>query len=1816
MKIKFTGSIRLRSIAAISWVLCLLCGLSVHANPTGGAVAQGTATFNTAGSQLTINQTSANAFINWQSFNIGAGEITTFVQPSSSSLVWNQINDANPSQILGSLNANGYVVLQNQNGFYIGGQAAISTHGLIMTTAPIPMPDLSSGGAWSFSAPPPAAKIINYGQINIAGGGSVFLIASDIENRSGIDDQGNYGVGTISAPAGKIGLYAGEQVLVSTRPDGRGLSAAVTLPQGSVDNEGKLIADGGSIVAQAQMVNQNGLVQANSAQNVNGVIELVAGDSVTLGTGSQISANGNTTLASTTTEGSVAVNAGNTITVNNGAGIQADGGAISLNADTINQNGRLQANSIQYANGTIALNAGDTVNLGSGSQMIADGDPTITSLATEGAVTANAGNTITVNAGAGIEADGGKISLVSPTVNQNGMLQANSIKNISGIIGINASDAINLGANSSITANGFAMGISPGGSVTLQAGNVFSDQSGSIINVAGGTQGGNAGQVTIAAPGMSLLQSAINAQSSAGYADGSLTIDTANITLNGDGSGVDGQLALNVNSLSSGFAQINLNAAGDIEVSSLWNLAHKIGQLDTVSLLAGNTITVDVGAGIQADGGNITLKANRVNENGLLQANSIQNANGAVEVDAGSSLALGAHAQISASGDPTYANGSPGGFVVLQSGNAYSDTPTSVINVGGQNGGQNGMVEIVGNNLTANSVHSMIGDNFALLINPYDLTLSSSSTGTSYDANNNLDVNFSLNDLAAYSQINLHALDNIELSAQWFLNDPGVIASLSLQAGNNTTLDNGAGINAGKNWNVNLMAGTSFVPTANQPTPASGSDGIYLNDDAYLQTRNGNINVWAANEVLLAADSYAGNDGIRTLNGGNIDVTTRYGNVNTGANSFGFLYAAASGRQGILLPPFYTVSGVLGGVSTVAGGNVTISAGGDVTSYLPSGTTGAADAGTGAFGPEPGNVTITAGGNVYGHYVLANGVGAITAGQNVGAPSGRNSFSLSLITGSWNVNAPNGNIYLQEVRNPRGVFDNNSSLASSVAAHTFDYAPQDSVTLEAGIGVDLTDVNLPRLATIQDQVPVIYPPILNITAGSGGVTLQDNVTLFPSAYQNLDITTTDGGSFVSAPNSPGSTPELLMSDSSQTSWSNAKNSFSDSDHSPGLPVQAADPNPVLINISGDMANLDLITSKATQITLGGDMINCGFSGQNLHASDVTSITVAGQIYNRGPYDFVYGINIPGVPAADLLPGMGSSWDNIFTLALNTATLANLTVPPNTPPSQLVNFILQAASLFHTQRLSNGQLQGANPGFVYDPTTGRLGFAGDLNTFNISAGISDLSVLTQPITILHLVNGLPVIDTNPGDNAPGRTYGQFETDTVSWVDPSKLNNLAQASAGAPSPFVGQIGYRLGGPGEFDINATSIDLGNTYGILSCGVEDVEAGYSRYANLASITPSGATVNVTVTADQTGTVVVDGNTIDPHASLAMLTSTIAAIGGGDVNVTSTGGSMDLGSQELFGNELREVGFGILNSGNGNVNVTVLGDIDINGSRIASYNGGNIFIESLQGNVNVGSGGASYIGVPVTYVDPATGLAELYREAIYGSGIVANTLVDPPQVPGSASVPGNITVETPRGDIKASLGGILQEALNGNISSGPTITLTAGTPFNDDWNSQEPPLYIGNINLGESGAIGGTVDLKATGDIIGLVISRQNSTVNAGQNFSGTVLSGGSANVSGGGTVSGVIVGVTGATVSGAGGVSANVISQNANVGGVAQNTLGATASATSTSQAAAQQSSNDARQQVASNNGGDDDDKKKKKSLPLLHRIKRVTVILPKAT
>ena len=584
----------------------------------------------------------------------------------------------------------------------------------------------------------------------------------------------------------------------------------------------------------------------------------------------------------------------------------------------------------------------------------------------------------------------------------------------------------------------------------------------------------------------------------------------------------------------------------------------------TVTLPEGS---VDNSGRLIADAGTIAMHAQVVNQGGLVQANSVREVNGVIELVASDAINLGPNSVLSAQGDSQGV--SPGGTITIKSGNTFSDQPTSVINIsGGAQGGNGGQVEISAT--TLNPPQSRI-DGWAasgfpggrLTLDPYDLTLDSAYVSALTPVLE-----------SGLYQISLQADHNITLSTVWTLNDPGAAATLSLTAGNDITFNNGSAINAGNNWSVTLSAGPQNLASR----PATGSDGIYLQGNSYIQTLNGDINLWAANEVIVnpgpaypLGSGSVGNNGIRSLNDGNITVTAQFGDVNTGGNNQGYIF-------GRVAAPYYRVSPSLGGVSTYAGGDITITAGGNVTSFLPTQNDyldAQDDGGSGAFGSQPGNVTITAGGNVSGHYVLADGVGTITAGGNIGAPTTSGGFALSLVKGSWNVSAPNGSIYVQDIRNPNGVFNDKGNVSSYAGYHLFDYDPSASVSLQAGQSVEITGAGAPHgvPSSPGTSVPILFPPTLDVTTGAGGFVLDTDVILFPSPYGNLRITTLNGGNFQSYQDPYDlTTPNIFtlsMSDSAARQWNPVASvsTFGLQDHAP-TPPELNNPNPVEINIAG------------------------------------------------------------------------------------------------------------------------------------------------------------------------------------------------------------------------------------------------------------------------------------------------------------------------------------------------------------------------------------------------------------------------------------------------------------------------------------------------------------------------------------------------------------------------------------------------------------------------------------------------------------------------
>src|ERR1700722_1345759 len=466
------------------WAMLLWCIVPIgllQANPSGLTVVSGSATTQTIGSQLNVT-VSSSGILNWSSFNILNGETTSFLQPSVNSIVLNNIGGANPSRIWGSLTANGTVILANANGFYFGPNSMIKVGGdFIATTTPLP-PDYGIGSSWTFTGMPPLASIVNYGQIAAGSGHGLFLIAEQINNQ-----------GSLSAPGGQVGLYAGQTVMLSERPDGRGITANVQIPSGAVDNNGKITANAGEIALDAQVVNQNGIIQADSVQNQNGVISLVASDQLNLGANSQILARGDDSPGGSP-GGSVTLLSGNTFSDNVGSQITTTGGSLGGNG------GNVEVSAPNILSLSSSMNASAEAGWLGGQLLL---DPSSITLSSSGSGSAGNG-TVGYNDGSGnlalnVNTAFANMNFSQITLQATGdiSLAANTTWNLSASTGLNtgqlllqAAGDIVFGNHSEILdANNWSVnlqaGVSfPGGTVQSGVGNIY------LNGGSGGTQGG------------------------------------------------------------------------------------------------------------------------------------------------------------------------------------------------------------------------------------------------------------------------------------------------------------------------------------------------------------------------------------------------------------------------------------------------------------------------------------------------------------------------------------------------------------------------------------------------------------------------------------------------------------------------------------------------------------------------------------------------------------------------------------------------------------------------------------------------------------------------------------------------------------------------------------------------------------------------------------------------------------------------------------------------------------------------------------------------------------------------------------------------------------------------------------------------------------------------------------------------------------------------------------------------------------------------------------------------------------------------------
>ena len=231
--------------------------------PSISSVVSGDAAINAAGNNLTINQSSNRAILDWNSFDIGSDAWVRFNQPSTQSITINNILSTQPAKIDGALSAKGRLFFSSPNGMIFGKDAKVNVDTLLATTHRITNNtansyELNNAGNGS---------IINLGQL---AANNIYLIGRDVLN-----------AGDINSANGSVGLLAASDLRIAF--DAAGLLTATVLSNdlvGTVENTGNITADkiqlkGSASEAAVASTIKNDVTRADTLISENGVLKLV-----------------------------------------------------------------------------------------------------------------------------------------------------------------------------------------------------------------------------------------------------------------------------------------------------------------------------------------------------------------------------------------------------------------------------------------------------------------------------------------------------------------------------------------------------------------------------------------------------------------------------------------------------------------------------------------------------------------------------------------------------------------------------------------------------------------------------------------------------------------------------------------------------------------------------------------------------------------------------------------------------------------------------------------------------------------------------------------------------------------------------------------------------------------------------------------------------------------------------------------------------------------------------------------------------------------------------------------------------------------------------------------------------------------------------------------------------------------------------------------------------------------------------------------------------------------------------------------------------
>jgi len=317
----------------------------VVAGPDGGQVVGGTGSIAHSGTTTTINQTTQNMAIDWQSYNVNVDERVQYIQPDSSSISLNRILSQSGSTIAGRIDANGQVILVNPNGIFFTPTSMINVGGIIASGLNIQPNDFMNGNYIFDEVLGTDGAVINSGIINASLGGNVALIGRQVEND-----------GLIVANLGSVTMAAGKQAVLTFDQDGLlgvRVSKEILQDELGVDpavlNNGEINAEGSRVLLTAS-TSQDVFSQAVNTGDLNQTATSVVmheDGSFTLGNGADVLNTGSIDTSIT----------------NNDQSLDQNIGRIVLLGENVTSSGELRADAANGHGGEIELHAQNTTLL-------------------------------------------------------------------------------------------------------------------------------------------------------------------------------------------------------------------------------------------------------------------------------------------------------------------------------------------------------------------------------------------------------------------------------------------------------------------------------------------------------------------------------------------------------------------------------------------------------------------------------------------------------------------------------------------------------------------------------------------------------------------------------------------------------------------------------------------------------------------------------------------------------------------------------------------------------------------------------------------------------------------------------------------------------------------------------------------------------------------------------------------------------------------------------------------------------------------------------------------------------------------------------------------------------------------------------------------------------------------------------------------------------------------------------------------------------------------------------------------------------------